>query len=178
MAKGMKTVAWISILSTAIFVIIYRLKPHGIFLTIAITAGTIAYHFWMRLLVGGILNLLLNNKVDYNKKWFRVGKTEQRLYKALKVKKWKKFLPTYDPNVFDKQQHTWDEIAGAMCQSELVHETIVILSFLPILSLLWFDSTLVFILTSLFSALFDLMFVIIQRYNRPRVLKIIRSSSK
>lgn len=178
MAKGMKIVAWISILLTAIFVIIYRLKPLGIFLTIAITMGTVAYHFWMRLLVGGLYNLILNNKVDYNRAWFRVGMVEQRLYKALKVKQWKKFLPTYDPNIFDKGQHSWSEIAGAMCQSELVHETIVLLSFLPISFSFWFGSALVFALTSLLSALFDLMFVIIQRYNRPRVLKIIYAASK
>ncbi len=172
----MKTVAWISILLTAVFLIIYRLKPLEIFFTIVITAGTISYHFWMRLLVGGIFNAILKNKVDYNKKWFRVGKAEQRLYKVLKVKKWKKLFPTYDPNIFDKQQHTWDEIAGAMCQAELVHETIAVWSFLPTLFSLWFGSTLVFVLTSVFSALFDLLFVMIQRYNRPRVLRLVRGT--
>jgi len=91
LAKGMKTVAWLSIVVTAVFFIVYKIKPLGIFLTVVITAGTVSYHFWMRLFVGGVLNLLLDNKVDYNKKWFRVGKTEQKLYKILKVKKWKKY---------------------------------------------------------------------------------------
>ena len=89
------------------------------------------------------------------------------------MKKWKKYFPTYDPNVFDKKQHSWDEIAAATCQSELVHETIVVLSFLPIVFSVWFGATLVFTLTSIFSALFDLTFVMIQRYNRPRVLKVL-----
>ena len=174
MAKCMKIIAWLSIVMTAVFMIIYQIKPFGIFLTFSITAGTISYHFWMRLFVGSVIDALMNNKADYNKKWFRVGKVEQRLYEILKVRKWKKFFPTYNPDVFDKQQHSWSEIAEAMCQSELVHETIVLLSFLPILASLWFGATLVFVLTSVFSSLFDLMFVIIQRYNRPRVLKIIK----
>jgi len=178
LAKGMKTVAWLSIVVTAVFFIVYKIKPLGIFLTVVITAGTVSYHFWMRLFVGGVLNLLLDNKVDYNKKWFRVGKTEQKLYKILKVKKWKKYLPTYDPSVFDISLHSLDEIAGATCQSELVHEIIAVLSFLPIVASIWFGTTAVFVLTSVFSALFDLTFVIIQRGNRPRVLKVLSHLQK
>ncbi len=175
MAKGMKIIAWLSIAITTIFLIIYQIKPFEIFFTFVITAGTISYHFWMRLFVGSVFNLLMNNKADYNQKWFRVGKAEQNLYRILKVKRWKKFSPTYDPNVFDNQQHSWEEIAQAMCQAELVHEINVILSFLPIFSSLWFGAALVFVLTSIFSALFDLIFVLIQRYNRPRVLKMLNA---
>ena len=168
----MKIIAGAAVVLTAIFTAIYHINPLGIFLTIAITAGTISYHFCMRLLVGGIFDLVLHNRVNPNKKWFRVGKTEQKLYEVLKVKKWKNHLPTYDPDAFDKRQHTWGEIAGAMCQAELVHETIAVLSFLPILASVWFGTEAVFAATSLCAALFDLSFVMIQRYNRPRVLKI------
>lgn len=173
MAKGMKIIAGISLLMTAIFTAIYHISPLGIFLSMAITAGTISYHFCMRLLVGGIFDLALHNRIDPNQKWFQVGKTEQKLYEALKVKNWKNHFPTYDPDAFDKRQHTWGEIAGAMCQAELVHETIAALSFLPILSSVWFGTEGVFLVTSLCAALFDLTFVMIQRYNRPRVLKIL-----
>ena len=173
LAKGMKIIAWASVLVTALLVILYQIKALEIFFTVAVTTGTISYHFWMRLFVGGVFDLALNNKVDYNKKWFRVGQVEQKLYGVLKVKKWKKYFPAYDPNVFDEKQHSWNEIAAATCQSELVHETIVVLSFLPIVFSVWFGATVVFVLTSIFSALFDLTFVMIQRYNRPRVLKVL-----
>ena len=66
--------------------------------------------------------------------------------------------------------HTWDEIAQAMCQAELVHETIVILSFLPILAGIRFGAYPVFIITSVLAAAFDMMFVIMQRYNGPRIV--------
>lgn len=174
MARGMKIIAWVSLILTLFLIIIYQIKPIDAILTLAVTAGTTAYHFWMRLLVGGAFNLLMNNRVDYNKKWFCVGKTEQKLYALLKVKKWKKHLPTYNPSLFDRHEHSLDEIAMATCQSELVHETIVILSFLPILASFWFGEAPAFVCTSVLSAVFDFSFVMIQRYNRPRILNIIK----
>ena len=174
MARGMKTVAWVSLMLTAIFITIYETNSMSIILTLAITSGVTSYHFWMRLFVGAFFKLLLNNRVDYNKKWFRVGEKEQRLYAFLRVKKWKKFFPTYDPDTFDKSKHSWREIVMAMCQAELVHESIVILSFLPIILSIWLEGAAAFVLTSVFAAVFDLIFVVIQRYNRPRVLRIIK----
>ena len=173
MARGMKILAVVAVLLTVLFAALYAFLPLGVFFSLAITAGTLAYHLLMRLMVGGIYNACLHNRVDYRKRWFVVGETEKKLYNFLKVKQWKKFLPTYDPATFDKKQHSWEEIAGATCQSELVHETIAVLSFLPIVFSVWFGSTLVFVLTSVFSALFDLSFVMLQRYNRPRIIRII-----
>lgn len=173
LANGMKAIAWGSLGAMLVFRILYQAEAKGLFATLAITAGTVAYHFWMRLLVGGVFDRWMKNKADYHRKWFRVGKAEEKFYELLRVNRWKRFFPTYDPKVFDRRQHTWDEIAQATCQSELVHETIVLLSFLPILASFWFGAAGVFVLTSLCSALFDLLFVVIQRYNRPRILRIL-----
>ena len=178
MAKTMKITAIISLLLTAICTLLNVKTENNIVLTFAITFGTIAYHFCMRLIVGEFVNALLHNKVDYNKKWFYVGKTELSLYNKLKVKNWKGKMPTYDKSLFDSNEHSWDEIAQAMCQSEIVHETIVVFSFLPIVSAVWFSSLPVFIITSVLSAGFDLMLVIMQRYNRPRIIKLIKKYEK
>ena len=112
-------------------------------LTAAITLGTISYHLVMRLLVGGIVTITMNNH-----------------------------LPTYAPESFSPEKHTFDEIAQAMCQSEIVHEINMVLSFPPLLASLWFGSFAVFCITSIAAACFDLLFVIVQRYNRPRIVKI------
>ena len=82
-------------------------------------------------------------------------------------------MPTYDPSLFDPKLHSWEEIAQAMCQAELVHETIVVLSFLPLLGAIPFGSFGVFLITSVLAALYDLSFVIMQRFNRPRIMKLI-----
>ena len=81
-------------------------------------------------------------------------------------------MPTYEVSQFDPKKHTWEEIIQAMCQAELVHETIAVLSFMPILAGIWLGDFLVFIMTSLVAAMVDMSFVIMQRYNRQRITKI------
>ena len=75
--------------------------------------------------------------------------------------------------MLDLKAHTWEEIAGAMCQSEVVHSIIVVLCFVPILATLLWGTFWVFFITSVLSACVESMFVIMQRYNRPRVIKMI-----
>ena len=118
-------------------------------------------------------NGLLNNHVDYRRKWFRVSSSEQKFYNKIKVKNWKGKMATYDPGSFDNRIHTWDEIAQATCQAELVHEVIIVLSFIPVFASACFGALSVFIITSVLAACYDAMFVIMQRYNRPRIIKLI-----
>ncbi len=147
-------------------------------LTLAITFGTTFYHFGMRLAVGYVYGRIMNNRADFSKSWYRLRKWEKRLYKALNVKDWKNRLPTYAPDLFSPQKHTWNEIAQAMCQAELVHETIIVFSFAPMFAVKLFGSFWVFFITSAAAAVFDSLFVIIQRYNRDRVMKIILKVKK
>lgn len=166
MARWMKLAALAAAALTAVFALL-RLEP------LAITAGTFAYHLLMRLAVGFAFDRTLNNHVDVRHRWFRLHRFEAVLYDRLQVGKWKAALPTYDPDAFDRHQHSWEEIAQAMCQAELVHEVIALLSFLPVAASPWLGAMAVFIITSVLAAAFDLLFVIIQRYNRPRVMKIV-----
>ncbi len=172
MAKNMKIIAVSSVVLFILFSTGYIIFPLDFFLTMAITCGTIAYHFCIRLLVGFIVDRIMHNRADYHKPFYRVGKAENNLYKLIKVKKWKNRMPTYSPDTFSPEKHTWSEIAEATCQSEIVHEINVVLSFLPLAAVHLFGSFLVFLLTSIGAATFDLMFVIMQRYNRQRIIKI------
>lgn len=178
MDKKMKRIALLSTLLTIFSFLLYKNIEKDLFLTLAITFGTIAYHFVMRLIIGTMINLLLNNQVNYRKRWFQVSAIEQKLYKKLNVKKWKGKMGTYDPSCFDSKIHSWDEIAQAMCQAELVHELIIVFSFFPIFAAISFGALPVFMLTSVFAACFDAMFVIMQRYNRPRIIKLIKNSER
>lgn len=87
-------------------------------------------------------------------------------------------MPTYEPANFDLRIHTPEEIAGAMCQAELSHEVIVIFSFLPLLTVPAFGAFWVFLITSVLSAMMDLSFAIMQRYNRPRIMKLCKRRKK
>lgn len=173
MKQLMKAIAGISLAAAIIFSVIYLKTANGVCFSLAITFATISYHFFMRFAVGWILNVTMNNHADYTKAWYQLKPFENELYKKLRVKSWKDKMPTYQPEIFSMKNHTLDEIAQAMCQSELVHEVIVILSFLPVIASVWFDSFFVFLVTSIASACFDMTFVIMQRYNRERILKII-----
>ena len=171
MAKMMKVIAIICAAATAFSAIFYKITLYDIFLTLAITFGTVTYHFAMRLLVGLVFNVTMHNKANYQKRWYQLRKHEKHFYEKIKVKQWKNKMPTYNSDFFNPKLHTWDEIAQSMCQAELVHETIVVLSFVPIAAGIWFGTYPVFIITSAFAALFDMVFVIMQRYNRARIIR-------
>ena len=178
MAKMMKGATLGFVLLTLLCALVYIYIRDSLVFGILITFATTAYHFVMRLLVGLAFERLLQAPVDCEGKWFRVGDREQRFYERLNVKRWKGNIPTYDPTEFDSRLHSWEEILGAMCRAELVHETIMVLSFLPILAAIAFGELWVFVLTSLLAACFDGVFVIVQRYNRPRVMRLLRISRR
>jgi len=172
MAKHVQAAAVATFLAAAFAAALFWLRQDGIWLTLAITFGTTCYHFTMRLLVGLVFNVTMRNRADYTKPWYQPRSWEPRLYERLRVKAWKDRMPSYDPGLFSPRLHTWDEIAQAMCQAELVHEVCAALSFIPVLAAVWFGELGVFLVTSLCGAAVDLLFVVMQRYNRPRVVRI------
>ncbi len=172
MPKAMKLITIFSFMTGIITIILFYCFHKDIYLTLAITFGTTFYHLGIRLFVGMLYNIGMKNQADYTKKWYLTHSWENKLYQFLNVKAWKGKMPTYHPETFSYKKHSWNEIAQAMCQSELVHETNIILSFVPLIASKWFGSFYVFLITSVCSAAFDLLFVIMQRYNRARVVKI------
>lgn len=172
MPKALNAITALAAVLTIAASLLFSHFNKDIFLTLAVTFGTISYHLGIRLLIGFLYNAGMKNQADYTKKWYQPFPWESRLYKFLKVKEWKRKAPTYDSTLFSSKGRTWVDIAQAMCQSELVHETNIIFSFLPIIASKWFGSFYVFLMTSICGAIFDLLFVIIQRYNRPRVIKV------
>lgn len=172
MPKVMKYLTIFSFIITVIMSVLFYCFNKDIYLTLAITFGTTFYHLGIRLLVGFLYNVGMNNHADYTRKWYQVNSWEAKLYELLRVKTWKSKMPTYNPETFSIKKHTLNEIAQTMCQSELVHETNIILSFVPIIAYKWFGAFYVFLITSICGAVFDLLFVIMQRYNRARVIKI------
>lgn len=172
MKKIIKNITIISFILTLLFSAVYFHTENSASLSLVITMGTTLYHFAMRLAVGFFYDRIMNNKADIGRWWYQPKGFEKRIYNWLNVKKWKGIMPSYEPELFDPQKHTWNEIAQAMCQAELVHETIILLSFVPILFAKLFGALPVFLITSVLSAAFDMIFVIMQRYNRPRVIRL------
>ena len=168
----MKATALITVLLTAMLSAAYSFFHQGWMLDAAITFGTTAYHFVMRLAVGYIIPKLTNYDFDYRRRWFQPRAWEPGFYKLLRIKRWKGKLPTYAPGQFSLAENSLHRIIQNMCGAELVHEVIMVLSFLPLLTVPVFGAFPVFFITSLLSALFDGLFVMAQRFNRPRLVRI------
>ena len=146
------------------------LSENSLCLTLAITFSTTFYHFAMRLAVG-YLGLLLPRGLE-DTSWFREHPWEKGLYRRLGVRQWKNRMPTFRPERFDLGRHTLPEIIRTTCIAEITHEIIIPLSFLPLLAIPKFGAAPVFVITSVLAALFDGVFVIMQRYNRPRLRRL------
>ena len=156
----------------AICLPVFLITKNDIALTVTITVGVTLYHFAMRLAVGYIINAIMKNKANYNNAWFCEKRFESKLYKLLGVREWKKYLPTYSPDTFEVGRNTVKQIIGATCQAEIVHEIIIVFSALPIILIPFLGGAAALIITSVLAMLFDLSFVILQRYNRPRLVRI------
>ena len=168
-AKTMRTLALVSCTLFMLFVLLNRFFPKILFSALAITFGTTGYHFVMRLLVGWIVPLLARERLSPESFWFQSRSFEKKLYQRLRVRRWKGKMPTYDPREFSFTDNSPERIIRNSCSAELVHEVIALLSFAPMLVIPVFGEAAVFIITSILAALTDCVFVIMQRYNRPRL---------
>ncbi len=168
----MKATALCSGILSAILFALHSRFPVAWLYACAITALTVCYHFTMRLCVGA----WIPKRIRHDAAWFRVSPRETALYSRLKVRKWKKHVPSYHPDSFSLSRNTPEQVISNMCRSEVVHEVIMLLSFVPLLFSLVFGEFFVFFLTSVLAAAVDGIFVSLQRYNRPRMQQLLSRS--
>ncbi|MBQ3072419.1 MAG: hypothetical protein IJD20_03910 [Oscillospiraceae bacterium] len=171
-ALFMYIVIAVTVLTAAVCFALYygNLTEKNTVLWVGIVAFMIVYHFWGRILLGNVSKLI---HWDHKCWWFREKRFEKGLYRLLAVKKWKGKALTFDPESFNLQKHSLDEVAAVMTKSEADHWINELISLFSILfSLLW-GELWIFVLTAVLAMLFDAQFIVIQRYNRPRILKIL-----
>lgn len=142
-----------------------------------VTAFTIVYQLGLRLLFG-VLTTSFKNKLNTKQFLFKERKFEKKLYEILKVKKWKKRALTYDPEAFNLRKNTKKQVLQTMLKSELDHwiNELISLSTLAF-ALIWGEFG-IFLVTCILAMLFDGQFILIQRFNRPRVERLIDKESK
>jgi hypothetical protein len=122
---------------------------------------------------------VFNNK----KKFFIVSEKEIWFYKKIRLPKWKDKLPQYNkgfnkrnlPNEISKEY--LELFINVTCQAEIVHYIIIPLGYFSVFfSLLtnnpeyWF---FIFILIATFIGICNIVFSLIQRYNRYRLEKLL-----
>lgn len=179
MRDGAKQVMARATVASAVFGILFFLLecylPGKLWLFLFIASCTTFYHLAVRLLVGGCVKVWMRGPVRYDSFWFREKSFEAKLYQKCKVKHWKKKMPTYTSEDFSLRAHTVDEIIHTMCVSETVHELFTLLSFVPLAvslgSVRWREDAWLYAVTGVLAAAYDAIFVILQRYNRPRLVR-------
>ena len=142
-----------------------------------ITAFTITYHFWGRIILGNV-SKLFRKSINYKRWWFKERKFEKKLYEVLKVKKWKGKALTYNPEQFDLKQNSLEQILNTMTKSEVDHWINEIISITTMFFGLIWGKTWIFVVTAIVAMIFDGQFIVIQRYNRPRVIKVLERKNR
>jgi len=126
----------------------------------------------------GNVSKLFKKHINYKQWWFKERRFEKGLYKLLRVKDWKDKALTYNPETFSLKEHSLEEIANTMAKSEVDHWINEVISVSTIFFSIFWGAFWIFFVTALAAMIFDSQFIIIQRYNRPRVVKLIERQNK
>ena len=161
------------IISILCFTLYYGdIYKNELILWIGIIAFTIMYHFWVRIIMGNV-SKLFKKHINYKHWWFKEKSFEKRLYKLLRVKEWKGKALTYNPESFSLKKHSLEEIANTMAKSEVDHWINEAISMSTLLFIIPWGRFWAFLISAIAAMIFDSQFIIIQRYNRPRIVKIL-----
>ncbi len=182
----MRRIFFIATVSAALlFLIGLILTLHlggGFLIALTVTAGTTLYHLLVRLLIGFLVDRLAPENLDPRGFWFREHAWEKRVYRRLRVRKWARRVPTYRPEQFDIEKHTLSELVRQTCISELVHELIIPAGYLSLLFCFLFENPASelapFLITATLAGLYELQFIVLQRFNRPTILRVLERRKK
>lgn len=130
-----------------------------------------SYHLITRLVIETFADGALEKGIDPDNHWFADSDVEQSIYRAIGVKHWKNRIPAPDAWKFSIKKRSLEDVIAESCRTEVVHEIGMVVSLLAVLLSIPFGFMWFFILTSVLGGLFDLVFVIVQRYNRPRLMR-------
>ena len=172
-----KTVIGVLALSAAVTAVLWRFAENNeICYSLWVTGITTLYHIGMRLLVGGAFRLWTPKNPEH--KCFQERPWEKVFYRKIRIKHWKRLVPTYreEEFLFDRQRAA--ELLKSTCRSEAGHTVMLALNFVPLLFSRFFGGFWVFFITSLAAGILDLAPILVQRYNRPRLLRVLHNMQK
>lgn len=129
-----------------------------------------------------------NKAFDFRRKFYHVSEREMRFYRKIGIKSWKGKLPQHNTD-FDKS-HLPDVVdvpylkkyIFITCRAEIIHYAIAILGFLSVLFCLWEERLFfwrrVYTLIAAVIALGHTPFILVQRYNRYRLVRLLRRKER
>jgi len=158
------------------FILYYSgITKNNAILWCGIVSFMILYHFGLRIFMGKVTKLM---KIDYRHPWFKRHSFEAVLYRLLCVRKWKDKVLTFEPELYDFRNRTPEQLACTMAKSETDHWINEAISIVSIFFALIWGCLPAFLITAAAAMIFDAQFIIVQRYNRPIVLKVMERQNK
>lgn len=158
-------------LIAAVFLCLYyaEVYKNSVTFWIGVVSFTVFYHFGLRIFMGEVTKRF---NFNYKHPWFKERAFEKKLYKWLKVRKWKDKVLTFDPSTYDFKNRTPEQLATTMAKSETDHWINEMISVTSMFLALVFGYWQVFVVSAVAAILFDAQFIVVQRYNRPIVLRL------
>lgn len=162
------------LISLILIIVIGHKQPYP---ALFITLFMFAYHIDVRAIIGATISLF-KGKININSSCFKISIKEFKFLNLLRVKQWKKHFVTLFENQFSVNNLNLDNIEKILknnINAEIVHTLCFFAGFLAVLFgwLLSPEELLLYIITSAIASMFiDLPAILIQRYNRFRLLKI------
>ncbi len=164
------------IISAVCFTLHYSgLYENSIILWTGIVSFMILYHFGLRIHMG---NVTKKWKIDCHHPFFKTKSFEKKLYRLLRVRKWKDKVLTFEPEMYDFKNRTLEQLAATMAKSETDHWINEIISVISIFFIFLWGCPAAFIISAVCAMIFDAQFIVVQRYNRPIVLRLIKRKDK
>jgi hypothetical protein len=166
---------YVSGILTGLLLLLFLVTGKRIIYLFSLASGWIFYHTFIRLESGDVLNML-RPSFDYGSRLFRERENETKIYEKMGIRKWKKYLPTYVPGSFDISKRPIRAVIYESCKSETDHIINLVFNFGSVSFCLltrdpagnfWF-----FFLTAVAGGFIETVFIIEQRYNRPRLVKL------
>ncbi|MCH5205597.1 MAG: hypothetical protein J1F09_01505 [Oscillospiraceae bacterium] len=170
--QTMYIVAAASLALMFVFLGLFVKEKTDAFLVIGVLAMIVSYHIIVRLVIEMACEAAMKNGVDPSAEWYETSDAEQSFYKAVGMRRIKSRLPKLDETDFTLRKQSVEDIIDATCRVEVRHEVNMIASFLVMFATIFFGNVWLYLLTSLAAALFDFSFVAVQRYNRPRLVRV------
>ncbi len=165
-----------AIVSAICFSLYYgKIIDSPVILWIGIVFFMIMYHLWVRIILGWITRRF---KISYKSAFFRELPFERRLYRAMNVRNWKVKKLTYSPDSFVINPDSMESLANSMSKAETDHWINQLISVSSIFFFLIWGCFWGFFISAICAMLFDAQFIVLQRYNRPRALRVMERMRK
>ncbi len=152
-----------------VFLALFVRSKNEVMLVFGVIMLNAGYQVITRLLAGTICEGVFENGINSSAEWFNTSEAEERLYGFLGIKYLKRNLPKFERTDFSLTRQSIQDIIDTGCEIEVEHEVNILVSMLGMLLTVPFGQTWVFVLFAVGAVLYDLLFIAVQRYNRPRL---------